>query len=151
QAPAPARAFVVRAGEDRQGHPFVLAGVRPNQRKILTQDSAGALLLLEGRCTRKRGVVRHVHFEQDEWWSVINGEFAVEIGGEMFRLHAGDLVFGPRNVPHSWACVGDTPATILTGLQPALTFERFLDRLGALSKPLEGDALKRLFADHGME
>lgn len=68
----------------------------------------------------------------------------------MFRLHAGDLVFAPRNVPHAWACVGDT-GTILIGLRPALTFELFMERLGVLSKPLEGDALTRLFAEHGMK
>jgi hypothetical protein len=92
----------------------------------------------------------HVHFEQDEWFHAIKGEFAIEVGGEMFRLHAGDLVFAPRNVPHAWACVGDT-GTILIGLQPALTFELFMERLGVLSKPLEGDALTRLFAEHGMK
>jgi len=106
----------------------------------------------EGHDIPRGGYVpRHVHFEQDEWFYAINGEFAVEVGGEMFRLHAGDLVFGPRNVPHTWACVGGTPNGLLTGLYPALNFERFLERLGALSKPLEGDALAKLFADHGMK
>jgi hypothetical protein len=37
------------------------------------------------------------------------------------------------------------------GVQPALTFEWFLEQLGALPKPLEGEALANLFADHGMK
>jgi Cupin domain len=97
------------------------------------------------------GPVRHLHFDQDEWFHAIKGEFVVEVGGELFRLHPGDLVFAPRNVPHAWACVGDTPGTILIGLQPALTFELCMERLGVLSKPLEGEALTRLFAEHGMK
>ena len=149
QTPA-VTAFVVRSAEDRQGQRLVLAGRTPTHRKISTQDSAGALFLLEHRDMGRGGPARHVHFEQDEWFYAVKGEFAVEVGGEVFRLNAGDLVFAPRNVPHAWACVSDT-GTIVAGVQPALTFERFIERLGALANPLEGDALEKLFADHGMK
>ena len=144
-------AFVVRSAEDRQGQRLVLAGRTPTHRKISTQDSAGALFLLEHRDMGRGGPPRHVHFEQDEWFYAVKGEFAVEVGGEVFRLNAGDLVFAPRNVPHAWACVSDTPGTIVIGVQPALTIERFIERLGALAKPLEGVALAKLYADHGMK
>jgi mannose-6-phosphate isomerase-like protein (cupin superfamily) len=150
-APPPAAAFVVRSDEDRRGRGLVLAGRTPTHRKISTQDSAGAVLLFEHRDMGKGGPVRHLHFEQDEWFHAIDGRFAVEVGGEVFRLEPGDLVFAPRNVPHSWACVSDRPGTILIGLYPALTFERFLERLGALATPPAGDALAQLFADHGMK
>jgi hypothetical protein len=47
--------------------------------------------------------------------------------------------------------VSDTPGTIVIGVQPARTIERFIERLGALAKPLEGVALAKLYADHGMK
>ena len=65
-------------------------------------------------------------------------------------MNPGDLAFAPRNVPHVWACVSDTPGTILIGLHPALTIGRFFERLGALSSPPQGEVLAALFADHGM-
>jgi mannose-6-phosphate isomerase-like protein (cupin superfamily) len=151
QTPRSAPAFVVPSDADRHGHGLVLAGRTPTHRKISTQDSAGALVLLEHRDMGRGGPVRHVHFEQDEWFYGIKWEFAVEVGGEVFRLNPGDLVFAPRNVPHTWACVSDMPGTILIGLYPALIFERFLERLGALAQPLEGDPLAKLFADHEMK
>jgi hypothetical protein len=107
--------------------------------------------MLEHREMGQGGPVRHVHFEQDEWFYAIKGEFAIEVGDEAFRLNPGDLVFAPRNVPHVWACVSDTPGTILIGVQPALTIDRFFERLGALAQPPAGDALAKLFADHGMK
>jgi hypothetical protein len=107
--------------------------------------------MLEHRDMGKGGPVRHVHFKQDEWFYAIKGEFAVEVDGEVFRLKEGDFVFAPRNLPHGWACVSETPGTILIGVQPALTVERFIERLGALPRPLEGSALANLFADHGMK
>jgi quercetin dioxygenase-like cupin family protein len=149
--PRPARAFVVRAAEDRQGKKLVLAGRAPAHRKISARDSAGALFMVEHRDMGKGGPVRHLHLEQDEWFYAIKGEFEVEVGKELFRLSPGDIVFAPRNVTHTWACVTDTPGTILIGVYPALTIERFFERLGALAKPLEGKGLEKLFADHGMK
>ena len=151
QTSRPARAFVVRAAEDRQGKKLVLAGRAPAHRKISAEDSGGALFMVEHRDMGKGGPVRHVHLKQDEWFYAIKGEFAVEVGGDVFRLGPGDVVFAPRKVTHTWACVSDAPGTILIGVYPALTIERFFERLGALPKPLEGDALAKLFADHGMK
>jgi uncharacterized cupin superfamily protein len=62
----------------------------------------------------KGGSPRHIHFEQDEWFYVVKGEYAFEIGGEMFRLTAGDIMFAARNLTHGWANVGDEPGTLLT-------------------------------------
>jgi mannose-6-phosphate isomerase-like protein (cupin superfamily) len=151
QPPPRAATFVVRSGEDRQGKELVLVGRTPTHKKVSTQDSGGALFMLEHRDMGKGGPVRHVHFEQDEWFYAIKGQFAVEVDREVFRLNPGDIVFAPRNVPHTWACVSDTPGTILIGVQPARSFERFIERLGALAKPPDDNALAKLFADHGMK
>ena len=98
----------------------------------------------------KGGPSRHLHFEQDEWFYPIEGEFLFEVGNETFRLQAGDSLFAPRRVPHRWACVSD-PGTILIGLQPAATIEHFFKTIGALPSRPAPEKLAEIFAAHGMQ
>jgi len=98
----------------------------------------------------KGGPARHVHHAQDEWFYAVAGSFVFEIGDDRFELAAGDFIFAPRRVPHVWACVSDTPGTILIGVHPALTFERFIERLGELKAVPPAAELAALFAEHGM-
>ena len=152
--PAPAapltRGLVVRAGQDRNSTRLTLAGRTPTDRKLSTADSDGALVMLEHHQMGKGGPARHVHHAQDEWFYAVAGAFVFEIGDERFQLAAGDFIVAPRRVPHVWACVSDTPGTLLIGVHPALTFERFIERLGELKTVLPPAELAALFAEHGM-
>jgi quercetin dioxygenase-like cupin family protein len=49
------------------------------------------------------------------------------VGEDVFRLNAGDSVFGPRNVPHAFANVSDTGRLMIV-YQPAGTIEQFFLR-----------------------
>ena len=128
----------------------MLAGRNPTDRKLSTADSDGALFVLEHHLMGKGGPARHVHHAQDEWFYAVAGSFVFEV-----RRRAGTssmratFVFAPRRVPHVWACVSDAPGTILIGVHPALTFERFIERLGELTSPAPAE-LGALFAEHGM-
>jgi len=151
-APAPAlsRAVVVRAGHDRTETHLKLLGVTPFDIKVSTADSGGNLFVLEHRDMGKGGPVRHLHLEQDEWFSPTKGEFLFEVGDEMFRLKPGDSIFAPRRVPHRWACVGN-PGTLLIALQPAGAIERFFKTVGALRSRPTPEKLAEIFAAHGMQ
>jgi mannose-6-phosphate isomerase-like protein (cupin superfamily) len=144
------RAIVVRAGRDRSDTHLNLLGVTPFDIKVSTEDSAGALFVCEHRDMRKGGPVRHLHFEQDEWFYPIKGEFLFEVGDETFRLKAGDSIFAPRRVPHRWACVG-APGTMAIALQPAGTIEGFFKTIGALKSRPTPEKLAEIFAAHGMQ
>lgn len=73
----------------------------------------------------KGGPPRHFHYEQDEWFYAIDGEFAFEVGEEKFRLKPGDSLLAPRMIPHAWAYVGEKPGTLLLAVQPAGSLEEF--------------------------
>ena len=81
------------------------------------------MYVFEHRNMGKGGPPRHVHHEQDEWFYVIQGEFAVEIGEDKFRLKPGDSLFAPRKVPHVFACISNEPRTLITVVSPAGTSE----------------------------
>ena len=106
--------------------------------------------MCEHRNMAKGGPVRHLHFEQDEWFYPIAGEFLFEVGDETFRLRAGDSLFAPRRVPHRWACVGE-PGTMVIALQPAGTIEQFFKTIGAMPSRPAPDRLAKIFAAHGMQ
>lgn len=118
------RGFHIARGEDRFGEPRGL-GIGTLTFKVTTADSHGALLVCEIAHHEKGGPPRHLHHSQDEWFHVVEGEYVIEIGGELSRLTPGDAAFGPRGVSHGWAHVGDGLGRITFVAAPAGRLEAF--------------------------
>jgi mannose-6-phosphate isomerase-like protein (cupin superfamily) len=78
----------ILAGQDRFGEHRGL-GISSIAFKIIPQDSSG-ILILENTFQAKGGPARHLHYEQDEWFYAVEGEFVVEIGEERIQLKPGD-------------------------------------------------------------
>jgi len=96
-------------------------------------QTGGAYALIETANDPSTGVRLHVHEREDETWFVLEGEYTFQVGNQIFRAHAGDYVFGPRRVPHSYANRTGTLARALIMVTPA-GFEGFWResaRLGA--------------------
>jgi mannose-6-phosphate isomerase-like protein (cupin superfamily) len=123
------RVFRVGRGEDRSGEHLGL-GISNVFFKVSSEDSHGGLLVVEMTHHAKGGPGRHFHYEQDEWFFVVEGEYIFEVGQELVRLKPGDSVFGPRKVPHVWAFVGDQPGRILFIFTPAGQMEAFFRASG---------------------
>lgn len=140
------------AGKDRfNENEMMIWGLLPLSIKLSGKDTGGELLVFEHNGIRKGGPPRHVHFAQDEWFYVVAGEFAFEIGDRRFRLRAGETMFAPRNLPHGWACVGAEPGTLLTTVSPVGAFEDFIldtTKHPTLPSPEE---VEKAFASHGMK
>ncbi|HLW82882.1 MAG TPA: cupin domain-containing protein [Candidatus Acidoferrales bacterium] len=106
---------------------------------------------------QKQGIPVHIHYHQDEYWYTIAGEHMILIGDKKFHAKAGDMVLGPRGVPHSPLAV--KPGSVgLTMWQPAGSMEAFFydlqeaqqkARTSALG--LSHDVLAALFKKHGMK
>jgi quercetin dioxygenase-like cupin family protein len=118
---SPAR---VPSGEDRYGEHHSI-GISSTDFKVSTLESSGALFIMEHTNRKKGGPPRHLHHNEDEWFYAIEGEYLMEIGSERFRLKAGDSILAPREVPHAWAFVGDTPGKMLIAFAPANKMEAF--------------------------
>jgi len=90
-----------------------------------------------------------LHHEQDEWFYALEGEFQFEIGEERMTLRAGDSAFGPRRVPHVWACTGNGVGRMLIVFAPAGKMEAFFqETTKANAMPPQDPALWRRY---GME
>jgi mannose-6-phosphate isomerase-like protein (cupin superfamily) len=138
-------------GRDRFEEQLMIWGVIPLQIKVSTSDTAGALFVFEHADMGRGGPPRHFHYEQDEWFYAMKGEFAFEVGDERFILGPGDSLFAPRMVPHAWAHVGNEPGTLLLAVQPAGSLEAFFMQSCELTSPPTPDEAVEQFAAHGMK
>lgn len=119
----------VDAGKDRFDKPISLFGGDTFYTKVSTKDTDGDLYVYESTRLKEGGPALHLHYEQDELWFILQGEFLFKVGEETFTAKAGDTVFGPRNVPHAFAKVGQGEARLLITFQPAGKMEDFFHKI----------------------
>jgi mannose-6-phosphate isomerase-like protein (cupin superfamily) len=79
----------VPAGGDRFREHREVFGTRRIDYKVSTPDMNGGLFISEIVDDHKGGPSRHLHYEQDEWFYVIEGEYSIEVGDERFHLGQG--------------------------------------------------------------
>jgi mannose-6-phosphate isomerase-like protein (cupin superfamily) len=72
----------------------------------------------------------HTHANEDELWYILEGEHVFQIGGDEVRAGPGDVVFGPRGVPHAQRRVVPRAGRTLELFSPP-GFEGFFRELAA--------------------
>jgi quercetin dioxygenase-like cupin family protein len=65
-------------------------------------DTGGALTVMEQRARRGFSPPRHVHDREDTALLVLAGRLTVEVGDERRTVNAGELVWLPRGVAHTF-------------------------------------------------
>ena len=116
-------ALLVAEGKDQFGEQRSL-GISSIRFKVTPHDSNG-IFIIENTFREKGGPARHLHYNQDEWFYITQGEFLFEVGQERFLLKPGDSLLAPRKVPHGWAYTGGTGGSILIAFMPAGKMESF--------------------------
>lgn len=121
QTPGPSPgsgAHVVAAGEDVTGHLHSL-GFSSLAFKVDPAETAGGLFIIEHRnLLPATGPALHLHFAQEEWFYIMEGEVALQVGEKRVQLSAGESVLAPRRIPHTFSAVG-SPAHMLIAFSPA--------------------------------
>jgi mannose-6-phosphate isomerase-like protein (cupin superfamily) len=149
ETPAPPAAALheVGAGEDRFGSPHSL-GFSSMAFKVGSQETAGNLFLVEHRNLTPGGPPLHLHLSQEEWFYVMEGEIAFQVGKQRIHLHPGESVLAPRRIPHTFSVVGATPGRMLIAFCPAGKMEQyFVDA----PKPHPGVSDAEFFRRYEME
>jgi quercetin 2,3-dioxygenase len=144
------KSFVVKAGKDRFNEPVKFGGLNPNLVKISAKDTSGQFSVFEYEGFAKMGPVLHVHLKQDETFYIVEGEYLFGVGDEKHLLKAGDTIFLPRNIAHTWLQLSEKGKLLYT-LQPAGTMEEFFKGMDALKGiPTPAD-LQKVHEAHGMK
>jgi mannose-6-phosphate isomerase-like protein (cupin superfamily) len=142
----PATLFLA-AGADCEGEQRSL-GISTIAFKV-TMPNPGDIFILENTFLTKGGPARHLHYDQEEWFYILEGEFLFEVGEQRLHLYPGDSLLAPRRVPHVWAFVGEARGRILIAFLPAGKMEAFFREVTkANAMPPQDPALWRAY---GME
>lgn len=142
----------VEAGKDRLGKPISLFEGDTFFTKVSTQDTDADIYVFESIRVKEGGPSLHLHFEQDEFWYILQGEFLFKVGEDIFTAKTGDTVFGPRGVPHAFAKVGEGEGKLLMFFQPAGKMEAMFRKIseGATRKMTE-EQLDQFRQEHGIK
>jgi quercetin dioxygenase-like cupin family protein len=141
----------IPAGGDRIQEQRKVFGSRVIDFKVSSLDTNGDLFIIELTDDRKGGPPRHLHYEQEKRFYVIESEYMIEIGDERYMLGPGDSVLAPRKVPHAWTHVGEGMGKQLIVFQPAGKMEAFFGVLSKVAGVPQREELGRLFSSHGIE
>jgi len=76
----------------------------------------------------------HVHDAHDELWYVLEGDFTFRLGTQERTATTGDVVVGPRGVPHTFRA--DSPRSRLLDIHSPGGFEAFFIRAGQPARQL---------------
>ncbi len=143
------KTFTVKAGEARFGVHTPFRGVNPNDLKISKRDTGGAVAMFEYIGTEKTGPSLHIHLKQDEIFYVAEGEFLFQVGDSKSTLKAGDSIFLPRKVPHTWLQLSDK-GKLIYWVTPAGKMEDFFLKMNSFTKPPTKEEMDKIHIDHDM-
>lgn len=124
-----------------------------NQRVILaSEDTGGKYALIENCNPLGVGIPLHLHRNEDETFHVLEGQVEFQIGVETIQAIAGTTIYLPRNTPHAFTIVGETPAKMLIMLMPA-GLEKYFEELSQLpsDKPPNMEIVMDISARYGIE
>ena len=142
--------FIVDASKSRFGDVVKFLGVHPNDLKISSKDTGGKLSVFEYTGLGKVGPMLHVHFKQDEIFMITEGEYRFVVGKETHVLKAGQTIFLPRNIPHTWIQLSDK-GKLIYFLQPAGKMEEFFTYMNNLKDRPSAAEMDRIHAKHDMK
>lgn len=125
--------------------------------KLGAGDTGGDLTMFEVEFTPTGNVPLHRHDRESEAWYVLDGRVAFYVGSDTSEAGPGDLVYGPRGVPHQFSVLSDR-ARLLVVTAPG-GFDSFLRQAGGpatertVPEPVEMDmaAATSLAGSFGLE
>ncbi|MDQ6481701.1 cupin domain-containing protein [Dyadobacter sp. LHD-138] len=147
-----AKGFKVDAGKDRFDKNISLFEGDTFYCKVSTRDTDGDMYIFESTRIKEGGPILHMHYETDEWWYVLQGEFLIRVGDKTYNAKAGDVVFGPRKVPHTFAKIGQGEAKVIICHQPAGKMEAYFKKISeGVAKNMSEAERDNLRKEHGFE
>ncbi|WP_181969727.1 cupin domain-containing protein [Paraburkholderia sp. DHOC27] len=83
------------------------------------QQTGETFCMMEMFSPPGKGTPLHAHSREEETITMLEGTLDVLIEGETVKLHAGDTLLVPRNVPHRLANTGEVLSRYLVVCTPA--------------------------------
>lgn len=117
-------------------------------------DTDGRLAIFEDIVAPQVGPPRHIHHHQDETFFFLEGEFDVEVRGQLMHMVPGDVAFIPAGTVHAFKNVGKTAGRLRYVLNPAQSIEEMFREFYAAQQNegnLTPEDLAAIALKHGQE
>jgi len=114
--------------------------------KLLSQQTAGSIMLFEETLPAGTKSLFHRHRDSDEIAWVLEGEFSFMIGDQVSTGGPGTCVFFPRHLPHAWKNSGSTMGRAVFLYTPAAAgdyVEELFERSGAPQNDAERETRRK--------
>ena len=97
------------------------------------------------------GPPRHIHNSQDELFEIIDGEFKIEIAGQLYTHQLGDFAFMPRGTIHAFKNIGSSRGRLQYTFNPAGKTEAMFRAFhkAAQEGSLTSERMNEMAAEHG--
>lgn len=120
------------------------------QLKLSQEQTNGEVYLVEGIMPEGSAVPLHVHQHEDEIFHVLEGEVTLQLGEETYHGKAGDIIYLPREIPHSIATKGKVTARVLNYVFPGHNFEAFFNEMQELGEEITPEERAALGEEFGI-
>jgi quercetin dioxygenase-like cupin family protein len=120
--------------------------------KLTGKETNGAYTLMETVTPPGMGPPAHVHTREEESFCIVKGELEFTIRGQTIRPKAGDVLIAPKDAPHVFRNIGQTPARMIVVCRPA-GFEHFVEDFAQIPPdgPADFPRMAAIGARHGIE
>jgi quercetin dioxygenase-like cupin family protein len=97
--------------------------------KVTSEQSGGAVFVLEDIAKRGKTTPLHLHADSDETFYVLEGELLLHVDGAEHTAGPGAVAFIPRGMPHAFLVTSEQARWIAV-VTPGATIERFMREAG---------------------
>jgi quercetin dioxygenase-like cupin family protein len=105
--------------------------------KATAAQTGGAFGLVEMIVAPNHPIPLHIHHGEDEALYVLEGQLTVRAGDKTYTAGPGSLIFGPKDVPHTFRVDGSAQARLLVLMVPGGGEGYFIDA----GRPAENDGM----------
>lgn len=142
--------FKVDADLGKDGKKMFFGKTNLNNIKISRHDTDNQVSFFEYVGYEKIGPALHIHLNQDEVFYVVDGRYRFVVGDQTMELKAGETIFLPRGIAHTWIQLSDRGRMVYY-VTPAGKMEDFFIYLSNLKAPPTPQEMDKIHADHDMK
>lgn len=117
--------------------------------QVTSAETGGSFCALIQTSPPGGGPPPHQHRDEDELFTVVEGEFEIFDGQTWKPLPAGQTAYALRGQTHTFRNCGSVPGKILCVAVPG-AFENYLRAISPLQLPADGEELQRISSSWGI-
>lgn len=118
--------------------------------KLSAQDTNGQFAVIVQGNQPNSSIPKHIHTNEDELFTILEGEVEFEVGEQKIVAQSGDTLFLPRNIPHSLKVLGTKDAKATVTIMPA-GLETMFEELSQLpAGPPDFSVVAKICGNYGV-